>query len=152
MSAPPDLEARRRMWAPTEPGRLVGPGHPVGDFLEAHLWEVVAESEGVLRVRAHLPEQVKNPRGQLFGGFTPTYVDFVALHAQRAGRRHEPRTGWLATVNMRVDYFAPVVSEHFFLANRVVQQRGAMTWIETQFEDPEGTLLVHAFTTLRSVD
>ena len=51
--------------------------------------ERLERREGVLRVLAHLPPQVKNPRGQLFGGFTPTYVDFMAIHTFWAGR--EPR-------------------------------------------------------------
>ncbi len=65
------------------------------------------EREGVLRIEAHLPDHARNPRGQLFGGFTPTYVDLVAFFTVRAGtERVEARfRSWLATTNMRVDYF-----------------------------------------------
>ena len=70
-------------WTTPEPGRLVGRGHPAGDFLEAWAWEVLEEDVGYLRVAAHLPDHVKNPRGQLFGGFTPTYVDLIALFTAR---------------------------------------------------------------------
>src|SRR3979490_814050 len=72
-------------WTTPEPGRLVGRGHPAGDFLEAWAWEVLEEDVGYLRVSVHLPDHVKNPRGQLFGGFTPTYVDLIALFTARAG-------------------------------------------------------------------
>ena len=92
----------------------MGRGHPVGDFLEAHEWRVEDEREGFLRLRVHLPRQVRNPRGELFGGFTPTYVDLVALHTVRAGDRG--RTGrWLTTADMRVDYFSPVREDVFVI-------------------------------------
>ena len=75
---PPDAPFVRA-WASRRPGQLIGKGHPAGDFLEAYDWQVLEEAPGRLRIRAHLPEHVRNPRGQLFGGFTPTYVDLVAL-------------------------------------------------------------------------
>ena len=68
-----------RPWITTDPKRVVGRGHPAGDFLEAWAWEVLEEGDATLRVSAHLPDRVINPRGQLFGGFTPTYVDLIAL-------------------------------------------------------------------------
>ena len=68
-----------RAWGSPPPGRLIGRGHPAGDFLGAHEWDLLEEREGFLRISAALPDHVKNPRGQLFGGFTPTYVDLVAL-------------------------------------------------------------------------
>jgi acyl-coenzyme A thioesterase PaaI-like protein len=68
--APPFVRA----WAERRPGQLIGKGHPAGDFLEAYDWRVVEEGPGFLRIQAHVPEHVKNPRGQMFGGFTPTYV------------------------------------------------------------------------------
>ena len=52
---------------------------------------------------------MRNLRGQLFGGFTPTYVDFIALNTIRAGSDRSKGWGYfLATTNMRVDYFEPV--------------------------------------------
>src|SRR5262245_15241974 len=104
-----------RPWMTRQPGQLLGRGHPAGDFLEAYDWTVLEENRGVLRIRAHLPAHVKNPRGQLFGGFTPTYVDLIALLTVRAGERRDT-TGfrtWLATTNMRVDYFEPIVGPVF---------------------------------------
>jgi len=172
------------LWAPPEPGKLVGRGHGVGDFLEAYAWDVLERREGVLRVIAHLPERVRNPRGQLFGGFTPTYVDFVAIHTWWAGREEaRPGRPWLATLSMRVDYFAPVVTDRFEIDSRVVHRRGSTSWIETRFlppdphragpaahaahavsgarsdpdparipdPDPEGEMLVFAYTTLKAL-
>ena len=147
-----DAEARAvaGLWGPPAPGKLVGRGHGVGDFLEAFEWDVLERRDGLLRVLAHLPRQVKNPRGQLFGGFTPTYVDFVAIHTWWAGREPRPGHPWLATLNMRVDYFAPVVTERFAIEGRVLHRSGALAWIEVHFFDPEGKRLAFAYTTLKS--
>src|SRR5918995_4002004 len=87
---PSGSEPARRPWATPPPGRLVGRGHPAGDFLEAWAWDVLDEAPGYLRVEATLPEHVKNPRGQLFGGVTPTYVDLVALFTVRGGGNLSP--------------------------------------------------------------
>lgn len=148
-----DLPPHARAWATRRPGQLVGKGHPAGDFLEADRWQVLEESAGWLRLRAHLPVQVRNPRGQLFGGFAPTYVDLVALFTVRAG---EPRTEerfrhWLATTNMRVDYFEPVVSPEFTIESRLVKRRGRTNFVETRFFDPEDTLAIFALTTMREL-
>jgi acyl-coenzyme A thioesterase PaaI-like protein len=136
-----------------QPGQLVGKGHPAGDFLEAYDWKVLEEAPGLLRVRAHLPEHVKNPRGQLFGGFTPTYIDLIALLTVRAGT---PRTTtgfgtWLATTNMRIDYFEPIVGPHFVVESRLLKARGRTRFVETRFFDPQDTLAVFATTTIREM-
>lgn len=140
-------------WRMPEPGRLVGRGHPAGDFLEAWKWDVVDESPGYLRVQAHLPQHVKNPRGQLFGGFTPTYVDLIALFTTRAGpERLQPRHAgsWMATTNMRVDYFEPIVGPTFVLDSRLEKKRGRTHFVVTRFlQDDE--LAVLAATTMRAV-
>jgi acyl-coenzyme A thioesterase PaaI-like protein len=135
-------------WSSPEPGRLMGRGHPVGDFLEAYAWRVVETRQGLLVLDVHLPAQVKNPRGQLFGGFTPTYVDLVALHTVRAGAARQAPRSWLATVNMRIDYFEPVVEE-FRIESSILHRRGRTVIVETRFLDASGTLLVFALTTLR---
>lgn len=131
-----------------EPGRLLGRGHPVGDFLEAYEWLVLEERAGHLVLDVHLPAQVKNPRGQLFGGFTPTYIDLVALRTVRAGLPPKAPRGWLATVNMRIDYFEPVVEE-FRIESSILHRRGRTVIVQTRFLDRSGTLLVFALTTLR---
>jgi acyl-coenzyme A thioesterase PaaI-like protein len=139
-----------------EPGRLLGKGHPAGDFLEAYEWKVLERGPGFLKVEAHVPDHVRNPRGQLFGGFTPTYVDLISLFASRTSRNAPPASDstpqWLATTNMRVDYFDPVIGPRFHLEARIVRERGRTVMIETRFVDPaDGTLLVFALTTLRRV-
>ena len=142
-----------RPWMARKPGQLIGKGHPAGDFLEAYDWTVIEEAAGVLRVRAHLPAHVKNPRGQLFGGFTPTYVDLVALLTIRAGERRDAagfRT-WLATSNMRVDYFEPIVGPEFVIDSHLIKKRGRTNFVETRFFDPGETLAVFALTTIREV-
>ncbi len=139
------------LWTEPAPGKLIGPGHRAGDLLEAHDWDVLESREGLLRVRAYLPSGLKNPRGHLFGGFTPTYVDFMGIHTFWAGREARPGHPWLATVNMRVDYFAPVRSESFEIEGRILNRRTSMCWMETRFFDPEGELTVYAYTTFRLV-
>jgi len=131
-----------------------GRGHPAGDFLEAYEWKLLERKEGFLKVEAHVPDHVRNPRGQLFGGFTPTYVDLISLFASRtspnAPTSESPQ--WLATTNMRVDYFDPVIGPTFHLEARIVRERGRTVMIETRFLDPaDGKLLVFALTTLRRV-
>ncbi len=155
MSQPPQVETHPllRAWASRRPGQLLGKGHPAGDFLEAYEWTVLEESPGVLRIRAHLPAHVRNPRGQLFGGFTPTYVDLVALFTVRAGehRIEERLRTWLATTNLRVDYFEPIVGPHFWIDSRLVKRRGRTNFVETRFFDPQDTLAAFALTTMREV-
>jgi acyl-coenzyme A thioesterase PaaI-like protein len=99
----------------------------------------------------HLPERVQNFRGQLFGGFTPVYVDFVALHTFRAGRAQSAVRHALVTMNMRVDYFEPVVPPRFRVESQVIHRRGKIALVQTRFLDPAGTLLVFALTTLREL-
>lgn len=111
------------------------------------------EREGFLRISAHLPSHVRNPRGQLFGGFTPTYVDMVALFTVRAGTQQvEARfRTWLATTNMRVDYFEPITGPTFVMESSLVKKRGRTNFVETRFLDGEGRLAVFAVTTMREV-
>ena len=145
-------EPMARPWATPEPGRLVGRGHPAGDFLEAWAWDVLEEDDGYVRVSAHLPDHVRNPRGQLFGGFTPTYVDLIALFTVRSrAQRSEPRSHqWLATTSMRVDYFEPIVGPRFVLDSRREKQRGRTHLVLTRFLQ-DGELAVVAATTMREI-
>jgi acyl-coenzyme A thioesterase PaaI-like protein len=142
-----------RAWLERRPGQFIGRGHCAGDFLEAHAWMVIEERLGFLRIRAHLPEHVKNPRGQLFGGFTPTYVDLVALFTVRAGSTDIAARwrAWLATTNMRVDYFEPIVGPEFLIESQLVKRRGRTHVVETRFFDPADSLAVYALTTMREM-
>jgi acyl-coenzyme A thioesterase PaaI-like protein len=150
---PADTPARFP-WATSDPGRLLGKGHPAGDFLEAHAWDVLDEDEGFLRIGAHLPAQVKNPRGQLFGGFTPTYVDMIALFTTRAGSARLAGAApwrWLATTSMQLDYFEPITGPTFVIESRLEKRRGRTNFVITRFLQ-DGELAVLAATTMRELD
>ncbi len=137
-------------WADPEPGRLMAKGHSAGDTLEAWRWPVLERGDGILVVEAHLPDHLKNPKGQLFGGFTPTYVDLVSLFTvhtadvHRGSERH-----FLSTINMRCDYFEPIMGPSFVIEGRLVNQRGKTSLVATTFRDAD-TMLAHAITTLRA--
>ena len=138
-------------WRNPEPGRVIGRGHPAGDFLEAYDWKLLEVRTGYLRIEAGLPTHVRNPRGQLFGGFTPTYVDMIALMTVNAGadRASMPHR-WLATTNMRVDYFEPIVGPTFTIESELEKRRGRTCFVITRFfQDDE--LAAHAVTTMREV-
>ena len=151
MTEQPDLATMMRAWREPEPGRVIGRGHPAGDFLEAYEWKLLETREGYLRIEAPLPAHVRNPRGQLFGGFTPTYVDMVALMTVNAGsERGGPPRHWLATTNMRVDYFEPIVGPMFVIESQLEKRRGRTCFVLTRFyQDDE--LAAHAVTTMREV-
>lgn len=143
----PDIEEFARTWATDDPERVVGPGHPIGDFLEAPDWRVLERAPGRLHVRAGLPTAVRNPREELFGGFTPTYVDFFALHVFHTARGEgEPRR-WLHTASLRVDYFAPVRGPAFEMLGSVLHRSGRTAHVEVRFLG-EGTLCALAQATL----
>ncbi|MDQ1696223.1 MAG: hypothetical protein QOJ03_1576 [Frankiaceae bacterium] len=146
-----DVTSAIQAWRQREPGRLIGKGHPAGDFLEAYAWDLLEERPGYLKVRAQLPEQVRNPRGQLFGGFTPTYVDMIALMTAKAGTPPEERyASWLATTNMRVDYFEPIVGPTFVVESELEKRRGRTFFVVTRFWQ-EDTLAAYAVTTMREM-
>ena len=136
-----------RPWLPAPPGRLIGRGHPIGDFLEAHDWRVLDHAAGRFRLEVDMPPQVKNPRGMLFGGFTGAYIDLVAVYTARSALPHVPRG--LATVNMRIDYFEPIADGPFVLESRVVHIRGRTLLVEVLFKDVSDKLLVFSIVTLR---
>jgi len=139
-------------WASPPPGRLIGRGHPAGDFLEAWAWDLVVSEPGHLRLRSHLPDHVKNPRGQLFGGFTPAYVDLVALFTARLGHPGGGRAAgpWLATTNMAIDYFEPIVGPTFEIDNQLEKRRGRTAMVATRMYQ-HGELAVFALTTMREM-
>lgn len=134
-----------------EPGRLVGRGHVAGDLLEAYKWDILEEGPGLLRVSCHLPSHLKNPFGQLFGGFTPAYVDMLSLLTVRAGRRQEWASAptWMATSNMRIDYFEPILGPRFEVESRLEKRRGRTNFVASRFIQ-DGELAVHALTTMRA--
>ncbi|MBT6480601.1 MAG: hypothetical protein HOK53_01770, partial [Gammaproteobacteria bacterium] len=54
------------------------PGHNAGDLVESSKWKILRQEHGLVEVDAHLPAHLLNPRDQLFGGFTGTYVDMIS--------------------------------------------------------------------------
>ncbi len=144
--------ANDRPWAATEPGQLVSQGHGAGDVLEAWKWKVLVEEPGLLEVECGLPENLKNPQGQLFGGFTPTYVDFISLYTVHTGDPDRDPTSprnWLTTINMRCDYFEPIIGQ-FIIRGELVNTRGLTSLVSTKFFQGE-TMAAHALTTLRQM-
>ena len=134
------------LWAPPAPGKLIGPGHAIGDFLQADRWDVLEKRTGCLRVLASLPSAVMNLREELFGGFAPTYVDFVALHTWWAGQTPRPGHPWLATLSLRCEYFAPIRGPHVVIEGRVLSRSGSTSFIEVRFVPAEGAGKSEAFT------
>ena len=125
-------------------------GHSAGDLLEAWKWRVLERGAGRLVAEAHLPEQVKNPKGQLFGGFTPTYVDLISLFTVNTTNveRGEPKS-FMSTINMRCDYFEPIMGPTFVITGELENQRGKTSFVSTKFTSGD-TMLAHAITTLRA--
>lgn len=145
-------EAPDAPWRHPKPGQLLGPGHSAGDFLHAPEWRVIEERKDFLRLEIPLPKHLMNPRGQLFGGFAPTYVDLIALFTFRAGRRREGSSGhWLATVSMHLDYYEPVLGPTFLVESEVRHRRGRNAWVATRFLDGHGSPCIDASTVLREV-
>ena len=102
---------------------------------------------GSFKIEAHLPAHVKNPRGQLFGGFTPTYIDLLAVrtvHSLVAGGLRG-----VITLNMRVDYLEPVHDERFRLESRIVHSRSKTHLVEVLLKSLDDKLLVFSIVTLR---
>lgn len=146
-------EASEQPWNQTATGQLIAHGHGAGDILEAPQWTIVDQQPGLLKVRAHLPDSLKNPNGQLFGGFTPTYVDMVSLytvHTLKPDDDSITERGWLTTINMRCDYFEPIVDDFFLIQGEVEKQRGFTSLVSTKFFQGD-ELAAHAITTIREI-
>ncbi|MCY4265427.1 MAG: PaaI family thioesterase [Gammaproteobacteria bacterium] len=125
------------------------PGHNAGDLVEAGRWQILIEETGLVEVEAHLPRHLLNPRNQLFGGFTGTYVDMISLYACRTLYQKSSDFTWSATVNMRIDYLAPVVGPRFRLRGEVISNGRSTCLVGSTFTDLQGNKLVYAITTLR---
>ena len=119
------------------------PGHCAGDLLEAPDWKVIREAEGLVEIDAHLPAQVLNPRHQLFGGFTGTYVDMIALYTIRTlfPMRDDY---WITTINMRIDYLDPVLGPRLRLHGELINRGRSTSLVSVTFLDDAGNKLVYA--------
>jgi acyl-coenzyme A thioesterase PaaI-like protein len=141
-------------WRTFGPGRVIGRGHPAGDFLEAYDWSVIEQRPGYLKLDVHLPRHLRNPRGDLFGGYTPTYVDMVALRTIVTARAPGDTATWLTTMSMRVDYLAPIVADRFVIEGEEMHTRKGVHLVEVRFRATDAKaaeLLAFAVVTLRDV-
>ncbi len=140
---------------PTDPSGFIeflkSRKHRAAELLEVQRWNVLEEEPGWLHVECHLPDSVLNVSGFLFGGFTPVYVDLLAIWTcvtTLSGPRQ-----WLATVNMRVDYLEPIVRPGFRAKSRLVNARKKRDYlVETSFvslDHEKEKLLAFALTTMR---
>ena len=131
----PTLTAEQalRQWRTDDPDRVIGRGHPIGDRLDAWDWRVLERESGRLRVRARLPDHLKNPRGQLFGGYTGTYVDFFALHVTHTTWDDSDGIRWQQTANLRIDYFAPIEGPEFEMQGEILNQSARTNFVEVRF-------------------
>lgn len=125
------------------------PGHNAGDLVESYDWNILKEEPGSVEVDVHLPDHLLNPRNQLFGGFHGTYIDIMSLFACRTLFNKENKYKWSSTVNMRIDYFAPVEGPRFILKADVINDGRSTCLVGTTFTDMDGNKLVYAITTLR---
>lgn len=135
----------------TIPPAFVRPGHCAGDFLESSQWKLIKEEPGLVELDIHLPSRVLNPYGELYGGFTGTYVDMVAVYTLKTlftGKLGLLRT---STVNMRMDYLEPIVEPNLLLHGTLLKEGRSTCLVSTEFIDYEGKLLVYAITTLRKI-
>ena len=128
---------------------LLPPGHNAGDLVESYKWEILKEAPGKLEVKAHLPGRLLNPRDQLFGGFHGVYVDLMSIYAARTARSDAQPFKWSSTINMRIDYLAPVEGESFLMESEVVNDGKSTCLIATTFKSTEGAKLVFAIATLK---
>lgn len=144
------LASALQAWETRRSDQVVGRGYPMGDFLEAHRWKLLEESPGRLRIRAHVPDHLKDASGQLSSAFVGTYVDVVAMFTVRAG---EPRrfTSWLSTVTMRLDHFEPLSGPELWVDSLVLKRQGRTAVIETRFYGQPESLAVIALTTIREI-
>lgn len=109
-------------------------------------WNVLAESPGYVKLRVPLLSHLKNRRGQLFGGYTPAYVDMLAYRVARSGSV-DGSDSFFATTSMRVDYLEAIIGDEFELECRLLKARGRNAITETRFLQDDA-LAVFAVTTL----
>lgn len=124
-------------------------GHSAARLLEVEHWRNVTVEPGWVSADCHLPEGVRNVSGSLFGGFTPTYIDYVSVWC--AMTRVEARLPWLLTVRMQVEYLEPVTDPGFTVRGTVINVRRNDYLVETRLHRGD-LLLAHGLATLRRVN
>ena len=149
---PPCVNLCREVMSESPPDSkpiFLTPGHNAGDLVESPKWKLLQETPGLVEVDAHLPDHLLNPRNQLFWGFHGTYVDMISLYTARTLFTEQNQFKWSSTVNMRIDYFAPVLGPRFLLKGEVINDGRTTCLVATTFTDYEGNKLVYAITTLK---
>jgi acyl-coenzyme A thioesterase PaaI-like protein len=109
-------------------------------------WNVLAESPGYIRLRVPLLPRLRNRRLQLFGGYTPAYIDMLAFRVARSGTFDESDT-FFATTSMRIDYLEALTGDEFEVECQLLKARGRNAITEARFFQ-DGVLAVFAVTTL----
>jgi len=127
------------------------PGHCAGDLLAARDWTVLNKAPGHIELDVEVPQRVMNPRQQLFGGFTGTYVDMVALYTIKT-LFASGEDFWITTVNMRIDYLEPVTGPRIRLRGELIKQGRSTSLVAVHFEDSDGNKQVYALATMRVLD
>lgn len=128
---------------------FMSPGHSAGDLVETAKWKVLREEPGLVELDVHLPAHLLNPRKQLFGGFTGTYVDMVSIYTVATLVTDNTLFSWSSTINMRIDYFEPVLGPRFILRGSLIKETKNTCLVATEFIDDKGVKLVYAITTMR---
>ena len=124
-------------------------GHSAARLLEVEHWTNVRAEPGRVAADCHLPQQVRNVSGSLFGGFTPTYIDYVSVWC--AMTRVETRLPWLLTVRMQVEYLEPIDELGFSLRGTVLNVRRNDYLVETRIVRGD-LMLAHGVATMRRVN
>jgi acyl-coenzyme A thioesterase PaaI-like protein len=75
----------------------------------------------------------------------------IALMTAKAGTPPEERfASWLATTNMRIDYFEPITGPTFVVESELEKRRGRTSFVVTRFWQDD-TLAAYALTTMREM-
>jgi acyl-coenzyme A thioesterase PaaI-like protein len=111
-------------------------------------WKVLSEQPGFVRVDVPLHPWLRNPLGQLFGGFTASYADMLTFRVARSGDlTTRDSSSWYATTGMRVDYLEPITAEHFQVECHLLKARGKSILTEARFYQDD-VLAAFAVTTM----
>ena len=73
----------------------------------------------------------------------------MSIYAARTARSDAQPFKWSSTINMRIDYLAPVEGESFLMESEVVNDGKSTCLVATTFKSTEGVKLVFAIATLK---
>jgi acyl-coenzyme A thioesterase PaaI-like protein len=73
----------------------------------------------------------------------------MSIYAARSMSSDADAFRWSTTINMRIDYFAPVEGDRFFLKSEVIKNGRSTLLVSTTFSDAEGSKLAYAITTIK---